>query len=278
MPRPISELPLAIERKETLARLLDEGPLAVFLDFDGTLTPVVGHPDQAHLSAPMREAVRILAGHCSVAVVSGRDRANVEDRVGLEGLIYAGSHGFDIAVPGGGGLEVCAEYRDALEKISQRLGRALMGLDGALIETKRCALAVHYRQVAGKDVHRIKDAVSAAVAGNTSLRLTTGKKVYEILPAIDWNKGKAVRWILENMARKGAVPVPVYIGDDKTDEDAFAEIIHTGAGLVVMEDGDADRLSSASFRLRGTDDVARILRFLAALARRKTAAGVEEIP
>ncbi len=271
MPRPISDLPLAIERKEVLARLLGEGSLAVFLDFDGTLTPVVGRPDQACLSASMREAVRALAERCSVAVVSGRDRANVEEKVGLEGLIYAGSHGFDIAAPGGSVFEACTEYRDALEKASQKLGRALSGLGGALIETKRCALAVHYRQVAGKDTHRIEDAVHAIVAEDKSLRLTTGKKVYEILPAIDWNKGRAVRWILDNMVTDGAAPVPVYMGDDRTDEDAFLEIIDSGAGMVVMADGETggERLSSASFRLRGTDDVAHILRFLAALGAEK---------
>ncbi len=270
-PRPINDLPLAVERKETLAGLLEGSPLAVFLDFDGTLTPVVEHPDMARLSTPMREAVRALAEHCSVAVVSGRDRSNVEEKVGLEGLIYAGSHGFDIAAPGGRVFEACTEYRAALDRASQKLGQALSGLDGALIETKRCALAVHYRQAAGKDVRRIKDAVRAAVAGDKALRLASGKKVYEILPAIDWDKGKAVRWILEDLAKDGAAPVPVYMGDDRTDEDAFSEIIDTGAGMVVMEDGETggERLSNASFRLRGTDEVAEIIRFLGDLSAEK---------
>ncbi len=101
MTKTISELPDALEHRDEIARRLAGKRLAVFLDYDGTLTPIVARPDLAVLSEAMRQVVRDLAGRCTVAIVSGRDREDVQKLVALDQLIYAGDHGFDISGPAG---------------------------------------------------------------------------------------------------------------------------------------------------------------------------------
>ena len=93
------ELASALDRWEELGPHLREKRPAVFLDYDGTLTPIVARPELAVLAEEMRRTVRTLAARCPVAIVSGRDRTDVQRLVRIEGLIYAGSHGFDIAGP-----------------------------------------------------------------------------------------------------------------------------------------------------------------------------------
>jgi alpha,alpha-trehalase len=140
-----ANLPNALSRfAEIRARLAGKRP-AVFLDYDGTLTPIVDRPDLAVLSEDVRAVVRDLAELCPVAIVSGRDRADVEQLVGLDGLFYAGSHGFDIAGPGGlrKEHERAAEFLPALAHAEERLRGTVAGIDGALVERKKFAIAIH---------------------------------------------------------------------------------------------------------------------------------------
>ena len=140
------ELVSALDRwEELLPRLREQRP-AVFLDYDGTLTPIVARPELAVLSETMRRTLRTLAARCPVAIVSGRDRGDVRSLVGIEGLIYAGSHGFDIT---GMGLryEHGHGFVASLDRAEQELLGALSGIDGARVERKKFAIAVHFREV-----------------------------------------------------------------------------------------------------------------------------------
>jgi alpha,alpha-trehalase len=254
-------LPNAADRWEEVERLMQGKRPAVFLDYDGTLTPIVERPELAVLSDEMRATVRELATLCTVAVVSGRDRADVQALVGLDELVYAGSHGFDIAGPEGLRIqhEKGADYLPALACAHEPLGEALRGIEGVLLERKRFAIAVHFRQVAEVDVDRVEVAVDEVVERFPKLRKTYGKKIFELRPRIAWDKGKAVLWLLEALNLGGDDVLPLYLGDDVTDEDAYAALRDRGIGILVA---DSVCLTAARYVLRDPDEVARFLRSL----------------
>ncbi len=248
-------LPSALEHLNDIAQEIRGRRPAVFLDYDGTLTPIVDRPDLAVLSAQMRDTVRHLAGRCTVAVVSGRDRQDVEALVGLESLVYAGSHGFDIAGPGGFEMHHAgsAEDRSFLHDAEEDLRNVLSGIGGVLIEPKRYALAVHYRLVRDQDYPMVRDAVETVAARYPQLRRTGGKKIFELRPRLDWDKGKAVLWLLEALGLDTPDVLPFYLGDDLTDEDAFAVLEERGIGILVSESPEA--ASRATYGLRDPGEV-----------------------
>jgi trehalose 6-phosphate phosphatase len=259
VPRKIAEkLPSALERRDEIAARFCGCIIAVFLDYDGTLTPIVRRPEEAELSETMRRVIRKLAKHCAVSIVSGRDLPDVRDLIGIEGLYYAGSHGFDIAGPGDrrhehpAGARWLPQIDEAEEQLKNRLNR----VRGCRVERKKFAVAVHYREVA--DEHAVK-AIHEASSG---LRLSGGKKVFELQPDVDWNKGRAVRWLMEDALdlNRGNV-MPIYIGDDVTDEDAFRELRNDGIGVLVDDTDQRD--SAARYRLRNPHEVQHFLRWLA---------------
>lgn len=236
--------------------------LVVFLDYDGTLTPIVARPDLAVLSADMRAVLRRLAELTTVAVISGRDRADVAQRVGLSDLVYAGSHGFEIAGPGGRALShaVGGAWQGELAQIARELARELADIDGAIVEPKAYGVAVHYRQVAEGDLPAVGRIVEAAHERHPGLAKTLGKKVYEFRPGVPWDKGKAVRWLLDALDLAPESALALYLGDDLTDEDAFTALADSGIGILVGEGFGATR---ASYRLRDVAAVASFLRRLA---------------
>jgi trehalose-phosphatase len=187
-----------------------------------------------------------------VAVLSGRAREDVAAMVGLPQLVYAGSHGFDIAGPGGLRFELDQGIPETIAAAARRLEAHLAGIPGLLVEPKRFAVAVHYRLVDECELPRIERAVDAALAGHPDLKKTYGKKVFELRPAIDWHKGKALRWLLEHLLEQPGSPdlLPIYMGDDDTDEDAFREIAGSGIGILVA---DEPRETAAEYGLRDPD-------------------------
>jgi alpha,alpha-trehalase len=232
-------------------------PLALFLDYDGTLTPVVARPEMAVLSDDMRATIRKLAETCPVAVISGRKREDVEKLVALDMLYYAGSHGFDIAGPDSR-AQHCEgqEFVPAVADAENQLRRSLAGIDGAIIEDKIFSVAVHYRLLDPADMPQVRAAVDAVLRDHPQLRETKGKRVIDLRPRVDWDKGKAVIWLLDAMASGDEDAFPVYIGDDVTDEDAFAALRDRGLSILVAE---ADQPSHADYRLPDIDAVKRFL-------------------
>lgn len=246
------------EAIEPLSRRIGAKQPAWFLDFDGTLTPIVDRPEDAVLSAPMREILRRIATFHRVAIVSGRDLTDIKTRVGLERLVYAGSHGFDIALPDGRGVSPAAARAalPALDSAERALARALGGVDGVLVERKRFAIAVHYRLAAADAVDGIERIVDRVRARHDCLRKRGGKKIFELMPDIEWDKGRAVLWLLDVLQLDPAKQIPIYIGDDITDEDAFAALAGRGLGIVVDP---SERGTAATFKLDDTDAVQTLL-------------------
>jgi alpha,alpha-trehalase len=249
------------EVKAKLRERLGGRTVAAFLDYDGTLTPIVEDHTQAFLAEDMRESVAGLAQRCTVGIISGRDLADLKDLVGLDRLVYAGSHGFDIEAPGRGRetLQKGKEFLPDLDAAEKALRDALQDIEGHAVERKRFAIAVHYRRVAGQDVGAVEDAVDEVIAQHDNLRKGHGKKVFQVQPRIDWNKGKAVRWLLERLELDRPDVLPVYVGDDITDEDAFRALSGWGLGIAV---GDEDRRTAADFSLASPDEVQDFLHFL----------------
>ncbi|PWC43163.1 trehalose-phosphatase [Azospirillum sp. TSO22-1] len=205
---------------------------ALFLDYDGTLTPIVDRPERARIDDATRAAVARLAVLCPLAVVSGRDLDDVAGMVGLEELVYAGSHGFDIRGPGLR-TQIGLEYAPALERADAALRQRLAAVPGALVERKRFAIAVHTRLVEPAAKPAVAAAVLAAAAGEADLRVTGGKEIHELRPNLPWDKGRAVLALIDALGLGSAVPV--YIGDDETDEDAFRALAGRGIGIRVMD-------------------------------------------
>jgi alpha,alpha-trehalase len=230
--------------------------LAVFLDYDGTLTPIVGRPEQAILPDSTRAVLRALATKAPVAILSGRDLENVRRHVDLDGIVYAGSHGFDIAGPHGLRKQIATEFVPVLDAAEKELRAKFADVPGALVERKRFSIAAHYRQVADENVLRVEWAVNEVIANHRELRSMVGKKVYELQPNIDWNKGKAVAWILETMGATQTELCPLYIGDDRTDEDAFRALEKLGIGILV---GEQPQVTAASYWLNNPEEVEEFL-------------------
>src|SRR5947208_1585656 len=257
-------IPSALEHVQEIARSGDR--LAVFLDYDGTLTPIVSHPEDAWLSDSMRQTLRSLAARVPVAILSGRDLDDVRGRVHVDGIVYAGSHGFDIAGAGGLRREFGAAYLPVLEMAETELREALDEIPGAQLERKHFSVAAHYRNVNEDDAFRVDVAVDGVAARHRELRRIDGKKVYELLPDIDWNKGKAVLWLLETLGLERANVRPIYIGDDRTDEDAFRALGQRGMGVLVNEQ---PRPTAASYSLKDPTEVEGFLRAVTECVGRK---------
>lgn len=228
--------PIFPEAGKFLERLSGREPV-IFLDYDGTLTPIVSRPEDALLSEEMQETLRGLAEKYTVAVVTGRDKEDVEELVGLEELIYAGSHGYIISGPGG----LFMEHPDSqkiisrLDQVENDLEKALKGkTEGTQVDRKKYAIGIHYRNARPGDEQVVHEVVEKMLEKFPGHKTGKGKMIVEIKPDLDWHKGKAVQWILDALKLSGRDDVlPVFIGDDITDEDAFEALKETGTGILV---------------------------------------------
>jgi alpha,alpha-trehalase len=257
----IANLSCALEAVDEIAALIVATPIVVFLDYDGTLTPIVSHPEDAVLGEEMRATVEDLSEQCPVAIVSGRGLKDVRDRVGIDGIYYAGSHGFEMAGPAGR-IEEYGPARDhlrGLDEAQEALETLIGSIPGAQVERKKFSIAVHYRNVEEGRVAAVEEAVDRTLERHADLRKGRGKKVFELQPAVDWNKGRALGWLLEQLHFDRSKVLPLYIGDDLTDEDAFLALEQHGIGIVV---GEGDRTTAARYRLQDPDQVQRFLRAL----------------
>jgi len=260
-PVPRAELPSAADHFDEIEAALGTSEPAVFLDYDGVLTPIVEHPDLAVLSDETRQVLADLASVVTVAVVSGRDVADVRDKVQVPGIYYAGSHGFDIVSPSGEPvvderLDRFSTYLAPLDTATEHLGDLLRDVPGAQVERKRFAIAVHYRRVADTDYPLVEEAVRSTAPAVPSLRVATGKKIFEFRPDFDWDKGQAMRWLIGELGLDRGAVTPIYLGDDTTDEDAFRVIRKRGIGIVVGREGEP---SLARFALEDTGEVTSFL-------------------
>jgi trehalose-phosphatase len=237
--------------------------LLLLSDFDGTLTPIVRDPFEAWLPHRVREDLRTLAAseQVDVGVVSGRHLNDLRVRIQLSSVIYAGCHGLEIS-----GLGMTFRHHDAdsrtaaLAGVATELRRRTAAFSGVLVEPKGLSVAVHYRNASPDVVGPLVAIVRELVGSRPGHIVLPGRKVLEILPANDWDKGRCVRWIEGQIqARKGDGVMTIYFGDDATDERAFWAL--QGRGITVKVGGGS--LTRAAYRVQDVDDVHRVLAALA---------------
>ncbi len=260
--RELTEQLAAIRETVTAGR-----PLALLLDFDGTLAPIADQPEQVELPERTRILLErlVAAPRTMVAVVSGRSLDDLRRRIGIDGLVYIGNHGLQIAGPTWTwSLEHAQRSRDAIASCVARLQDRLHGVPGAWVEDKGVTASVHYRQTPYPRVEEVRRAVFEEVAqmpGRT-VAVHQGKKVLEIRPAVAWDKGAAARWVLTRSFgdRWRAEGTVVYIGDDRTDEDAFLDLADAA---ITVKVGPTLYPTAARDTVR---DIEEVYAFLAALA------------
>jgi trehalose 6-phosphate phosphatase len=253
-----------LSKWDNVKKRIEGKVLLLFLDYDGTLTPIAARPELAVLSGEMRELLRELSENksCKIAIISGRSLSDVKKKVGLENLVYVGNHGLELEGPKikHTFFEFDA-FRDVLDKVKNDLAHVLGDFKGAFIEDKGLSLSLHFRLVSPGKLIALRTAVRETliyyVAGNR-LRVKRGKMVFEIRPPINWDKGRVVLWLLARweFVLAGKKAIPVYIGDDTTDEDAFIALKGKGLTIFVGKPGQ----TQAQYYLKDHNQVMAFLR------------------
>ena len=189
-------------------------------------------PNAATLVDGAAKALESMAAQCPVAILSGRDLADIRSRVAIPGIWYAGSHGFELTEPDGTyhQNEAALAAVSVLERAAAELDASLAGIPGVRVEHKRFAVAVHYREVAPQHIGEIISATNK-LGQRDGLRVTSGRMLVELRPDLDWDKGTTLAWIRDRIDATGSL-LPIYIGDDLTDEDAFDAVQFDGIGIV----------------------------------------------
>jgi len=255
--------PALFSHQEEFGKLIKDRKPALFLDYDGTLTPIVNQPEDAVLPDEMKRVLIDFASLFPTAVISGRDMDDVRNMVGIDGIIYAGSHGFRISGPDGLYMEheKSGSILPGLDRMEKILRAGVAGNNkGIRIERKRYALAVHYRNAPEEVIPELRKTVHKIVDKNPGFKTGGGKKIIEIKPDIDWHKGRALNWILGRLGLANQPDiVPIYIGDDVTDEDAFIELSDKGIGILV---GNHENPTAARYTLKNVYQVQLFIEML----------------
>jgi len=250
-----SLLPSGLSQQEWILSRFSHHKSIIFLDYDGTLTPIISRPELAIMGESMRKALIKLSVKFPVAIISGRELSDVMNLVQIPHIYYAGNHGFEFKYPDGREtlLENVKKYLPLADQIQAFLQPLRLSYPGIIIERKKFSLAVHYRLIKDENlIQSLKTSLSGIATRFPLFKLTSGKKVFELRPSIDWHKGKAVQVITNEIYGNSPDSYPLYIGDDLTDEDAFRAIKGWGTGILV---GNEVQSTFGDFSLKDTDEV-----------------------
>ncbi len=227
------------DHTDEIKERLSDKRIFLFLDYDGTLTPIVESPDRAFISEDMRSLIVRLKEYIPIAVITGRSLQDIKGRVEMEDIIYAGNHGAEIwdsskiVRSQESGVE-----SNLLKEFLDKLKNKLSHIEGLLIEDKGLTASIHFRMVKVKYLSEVFDILwRIAKEYEDSFKITSGKKVFEIRPLNAWNKGDVISWIIRNL---GNGRIPIYVGDDTTDEDAFRAVKGKGISICIGGSPEAD--------------------------------------
>ena len=242
------------------------GQILVALDFDGTLADIVPNPADAQITDSRLELLKDLNNQprFAVAVVSGRSMEDLKGRINLPDIAYAGDHGLEIAGPGFHHIPPEAEeFRATVAEIGKVLEDALKATPGVIFEHKGLSMSIHYRLAPSDQratVLRTIRIITKPYLDEGKLRMVKGKEVLNFLPPLDWHKGAALKWLLnllDSLPRRVGGILPIYIGDDVTDEDAFKAIGEKGFAVRV---GRPKPSSAAPYYVNSINEVEEVLR------------------
>ena len=248
---------------DVVARLSSAENILLLSDFDGTLAPIVARPELAYLPEQTKRTLQQVAerDRYVVGIISGRAMHDLKQRIGLDGVIYAGNCGLEIEGPRLRLVNPAARERQPLLRdLYRQLDVELKAIEGVVIENKDLSLSVHYRLVATADLNEMRKVfrrLTRRARAQGSIQVTSGKKVYEIAPAIEWHKGKVIDLLLKEYAKRGKTALPIFLGDDVVDEGGFeAADRHGGISVFI---GDKGHASIARYFLRSPDEARQFL-------------------
>mmetsp|Transcript_22508 Transcript_22508/g.25322 ORF Transcript_22508/g.25322 Transcript_22508/m.25322 type:complete len:294 (-) Transcript_22508:273-1154(-) len=213
-----------------------------FLDYDGTLAPIVDDPDKAIIPERTAHTLKQLSKAFNLGIITGRSLEKIQDFLQLDNIYYAGSHGMDIIGPSlryRVGEEYETIIRD-LRSLFSNTFQEIQGLQEVLIESTNFTLSVHYRTLDPQYHKVLRESVEEILEKhNDSVRLCHGKMVYEIRPVFRWAKGDALEFLYKDIMHGNPEELfPIYIGDDVSDEDAFFALknrVRCGLGILVAD-------------------------------------------
>ncbi|XP_020229914.1 probable trehalose-phosphate phosphatase J [Cajanus cajan] len=273
--------PSALNTFEQILHSSKGKQIVVFLDYDGTLSPIVADPDKAFMTRKMRATLKGIARHFPTAIVTGRCRDKVYDFVKLAELYYAGSHGMDIKGPTKiqspkqdnnktVSFQPASQFLPMIDEVYKILLEKTKCVPGSKVENNKFCLSVHFRCVDEKSWAALAEKVRLVLNEYPQLKLTQGRKVLEIRPTIKWDKGKALEFLLESLGYDNSNDVfPIYIGDDRTDEDAFKVLRSRGQGIGILVSR-VPKETDASYTLQDPSEVEQFLRRLVEWKRSST--------
>ena len=238
-------------------KLLKNQKVNLMLDFDGTLSPIVAYPQQAALPAETKETLSNMAAsdRVSISVISGRDLKNLKSRINLAGIDYFGNYGLEYDDSGGiANPPEANKFIDSVSKFLAEIRPKLSGFKGTVLEDKKYTLSIHYRNMAKQFLPQLKKEISNTLAAHPNLRLAEGKKVFEIFTKDFRPKEKIVEHLID--ANKNHLPI--YIGDDTSDEEAFKVVRKEGLSVRVG----AEAGSAAQYFLNNQSKVEKLLKML----------------
>jgi trehalose-phosphatase len=254
--------------RDVARRIRESRRVLLLCDYDGTLAPIVDRPELAELPKRARQLLQSLTAQHKfiVGILSGRALDDLKGRVAINNIIYAGNHGLEIE---GSAINfvnpLAEEVRPVFRLMSQVLSKAFQHIKGVLVEDKGLTLSVHYRMVPEEKLDDVKTVFESVISIAQSLKqvkVTLGKRVYEIRPPVDWGKGKAIDLLMERLSNLpgNGETLPIFLGDDRTDEDGF-KVINLYGGLPIFvgnEPGD----TVARYYLSSTHEVEEFLNLL----------------
>ncbi|MBI5491537.1 MAG: trehalose-phosphatase [Deltaproteobacteria bacterium] len=244
---------------EEIQKTVNGRKVSLFLDYDGTITPMVGRPEDARLSSAMKEVLKGLARLYPLTIISSRALRDLKPVVGLPSIVYAGNQGLEVR-----GeqftmtFDIGRDKKEELEGIAAALKGLLHGLRGVAIEDKGLTLSVHYRPLDTKDFPFFAEKFDEVLAGplsRSTVKVIRSKKAFDVRPDVGWDKGRAVEWILGRPGFSGTFPI--YLGDDESDREAFRVLKGKGCSVFV---GGADE--EADYYLMAQDEVKTFLGWL----------------
>jgi trehalose 6-phosphate phosphatase len=248
----------------------DKGPLEIngdnraillMCDFDGTLAPIQGDPGKCILLPDIRNQLEIIAhtGNSHVAILSGRALSDIQKRVPIKGIYHAGSHGLEISGPNIKYVHPKALVaKTIINKVRGNVEKEIANIEGILIEKKKFSFTLHYRLTNKADGAFVRKTFYKIISENTkkqSMAILKGKKVLELAPNVSWDKGKAALLIIKRL-KEGCLPI--YIGDDVTDETAFKVLSENGITIRVG----FSKKTAAQYYIRDQQEILRILQYI----------------
>ena len=244
--------------KKDISKKVGKKEIIFFLDYDGTLTPIRKKPHLAKINTSTKKLLKKLTKLTrKVYIISGRSLGDVKSLVGVNGVSYIGNHGLEVT---GGKTHPIQKKAKKLKPFIQKAKRILrktINFKGVFVEDKGYTLSVHYRLLDKKNIEAFKkifDSSTKKLIKSKKIKVTKGKKVFEVRPNLRWDKGKAVLWVIKKQKKV----LPICIGDDITDEDAFRAIGKKGISILVSK---KKKKTFAQHRIESSQDVINLLKW-----------------